>query len=333
MQRRKTSFHIEWQRSLLLVVAFVFLLLLIESCTVLLINPDCVQFNSLCSSDYSYSATISEPGFQDDFYIFDAEITFVETPEENKAICADVLMQTKQSLYTDSINWNAEKLSENGIAVSKNIAKTYHLQIGDELYSKHIVNGSLKEYVVEDIVSEVESARVSKETGLKNGIVIMGFDNQYIDNLRHYGITFSTETLDDLFSQYSEMPTNLIYREDELQIVLLRIIPYLLLLCLGSILVAFLQVFSLARIIKHNFRRLLFLGANKRSISKAYFRLVSLLCLTPSLCAAAFSFLSIFCIVDMNATKATVLLLGTLINCGMLMLFSCIWYHRLWRNE
>ena len=314
------------------VVAFVLLLVISNSSILVIINSDCNQFNALCFSKYEYSATVVDPGFQDDYYVFNAEICFSKTVDASSALNADIVMQSNQSQYTDAVAWNAPNLSVRGIAISNNIAKANHLKMGDVLYSKHIVNGIQSEYVVEAIVPEVANARVGKGINHHNGLIIMGYDELYINNLSHNGIVFSTESLDILSSNYSIMPTNLIYRDDEMRDVYLQLIPYVLLMLITSMVLAAMQVLFIIKGIKCNFRRLQVIGTNKHKICKAYFCSVCFSGVLPAVGATLLSFMATLCFAGINHTKTVLLCISLLINVITLLLFSLLRYRQLWRN-
>lgn len=237
-------------------------------------NVNFTQLNSLMRSGYKYSATMQNTIAQDSYYEINAGICFMVSSCTEISLNADILMQANDVEYTDMIDWNADKLGTYGIAISQNIARESGVTIGDELYSKHIVDGKVYKYYIEQILPEVTNVRVIKGKNYNNGIIIMGYDKQYIDNITHSGMIFTKESIDEINFKYSETPENIVYRWDEIIIVGINLLPYLVLFIILSVLETIGLVFFLTSNIEHNFKRLIILGFEKKALNNTYFKLI-----------------------------------------------------------
>ena len=183
--RNRIALHAEPRKTIIASLAFTLISFFLMLILILSVNKDAIQLNSLLQSDYDYSVTMQDTVRKDDYYQFNAGIEFTLSDDANTSLNADIVMQSKDSLYTDMVSWNAEPLSTNGVAVSENVAKSNNLHIGDKLYSKHIVNGDSCEYTIEQLLPEAVSVRVTNGMNHSDGIIIMGYDERYIENITH----------------------------------------------------------------------------------------------------------------------------------------------------
>ncbi|MCM1328618.1 MAG: hypothetical protein NC253_04180 [Ruminococcus sp.] len=288
-----------------------------------------MQLYSVIQSNYIYSAITREPTFENDYYRFNAGISFAVSPDSQTGLNADIIMQSRDSQYDDSIYWNADKLSEYGIAISKNLAKFYDLHLNDKLYSKHIVNGGIYEYSIEYIIPETANVRISKDKSYNNGIIIMGYDGQYVDNVTHNSIAFTKDSIDEL--SVNGMPEDIIYREDEIIAVLKNIVPYLSVCIVIFITITILSTFLFTKSISYNFIRLVMMGFEKKRLNKSYFRFVcgfGLLSIVISLVLSNV----IFLIIEVSAVEILILTIITLIELITLFITSAILNKHLWRK-
>ncbi|MCM1054555.1 MAG: hypothetical protein NC394_03435 [Bacteroides sp.] len=331
MKKNHIAFYIEsWK------IAIVFLLFSIASFLlnlflIISVNKECAQLNALLRSDYDYSATTQEPVRENDYYQFNAGIDFAVSADAETSLNADIVMQSPDTQYTDMIYWNANTLNTNGIAVSKNLAKTYNLRLGDKLFSKHIVNGVVCEYIIEQILSEAVYVRTVKSKGHSSGIIIMGYDEQYVDNITHNSLVFTKKSIDELSAKCSDTPENIVYREDEISDTFLSITPYLALFCTISVMLTILLVGLLTKYISHNFRRLIMLGFEKKRLNRSYFRLVygcGIISIVGTLILSS----SVFLLVELSATKILLMMIMPFIELITLFITSAILNKRLWRK-
>lgn len=295
------------------------------------VNRACVQLNVLLQSDYDYSITTQEPIHENDYYQFNAGIDFALSTDAETSLNVDIIMQSPDTLYTNLVYWNADALSTYGIAISKNIAKSYNLHLGDNLYSKHIVNNTVCEYSIEQILPDVVNVRAAQSKGYRNGIIIMGYDEQYVDNITHHSIVFTKDSIDELSAKCSGTPKNIVYREDEISDSIISIIPYLMVFCAISSTITILLVGMLTKYASHNFRRLIMLGFEKKRLNKSYFGLVYG-CGILSIVAASALSSSIFLLVEFAVVKVLLLMIIPVIELITLSITSAISNKRLWRK-
>ena len=140
-------------------------------------------------------------------------------------------MQSDTSIYTDIVDWGVRRLSVNGIAISKGLSLSSKLELGRQAFSKHLADGkerSYTVYTVEQIVSNVKNTRVSSKQIETDGIIIMGYDKQYDENIKHNYIMF----FDGNSEEERRIPilsNTIIHRTDEIKIIAKKIIPYIFL--------------------------------------------------------------------------------------------------------
>ena len=247
---------------------------LINLFAVIAVGKDCAQLSSLLRSDYEYSASSQKPIYQDDYYRFNAGIGYSITADSNTGINAEVLMQSKDSQYTSSVDWNPDELSPSGVALTKGIARAYGLEEGDSIYSKHIVDGTIHKYTIEQILPELSASRFSDNRNFTEGMIIMGFDKAYVDNIAHTTVLYTQEAIDEISLEISETPVDILYRNDEISSCIKVLFPYCILFVVLAVLITILLVALLKRAVGHNFRRLLMLGFEEKTLNGAFYRLI-----------------------------------------------------------
>ena len=294
-------------------------------------NRDFIQLKSLMCSDYEYTAIMRTPIDQDNYYQFNAGVYFTSSPHAETGLNVEILMQDTEVEYTDSVYWNVGKLGNYDVAISRNIAIDNGLEIGDKLYSKHIVDGIIYEYSVVEILPDVANVRASEEKDYNDGIIVMGFDRQYIENITHHSIVFTKESVDVLASKYSDMPESILYRTDEMLHVFKELLPYLVLFVVLSILNVAGLVFFITKEVVHNFKRLIVLGFERKMLNKSYTRLVignGILALLFFL----FALVVVFGIVGIDPLQAMFLIVVMFMEFITLLWMATILNRRLWRT-
>ena len=290
-----------------------------------------MQLNSLLQSDYLYSATLVGLDKTDAYYQYNAGIGFTLSKDSKTGINAEVIMQVGESDYTEAVFWNADKLSDNEVAISEGIAKKYDLKIGTLIFSKHIVDGTVHEYVVSQIIPDVITVRVQKRPMLFDGIIIMGFDPNYVENVTHNMLLFSNEDIDALSNASSGSLGNIVYRDDEIKQVCSELAPYYLLLLVLSIVLVLALVAILKKAVAYNFKRLVTLGFCKKGLNRALILLV----LGTGLVSIAISFLLssvVFGIVGINVVAVVLLLSVVVVECITLLMGEAFVKGKLWRQ-
>ena len=327
--RNRIALHAEPRKTIITAVSFTLISFFLILILMLSINKDAIQLNSLLHSDYEYSVTMKDTVRKDDYYQFNAGIEFTLSADANTSLNADIVMQSKDSLYTDLVSWNAEPLSTNGVAVSEIVAKSNNLHKGDKLYSKHIVNGESCEYTIEQLLPEAVSIRAANGMNHSEGIIIMGYDERYIENITHSSIVFTKDSINDLSAIGA--PENIVYRDDEIMSSLLSIIPYLAVLSIISIVTTIVLAVWLTKSVSSNFKRLIMLGFDRMHLNKAYYRLVRVTGLISIIASFALSWI-VFLLIKLSVVKLLIMLLIPFIEIITLLIASNISNKRLWRK-
>lgn len=325
------NLHMDQKRIFFMIVFFSCLSFLVYIFMIVSANANFVQLNSLWHSDYVYSAVTQQPVSQDNYYKFNAGISFALSENAETSLNADIVMQSIESEYTDSVYWNADKLGIYDIAISKNIARAFSLNIGDKLYSKHIVNGEICEYNIEQILPEITSVRIKWDKSYGNGVIIMGYDVRYIDNITHHIIIFAKESIEELSLNISGVPESIIYRVDEIITVCKKILPYFLVFVVLSALSTIGLVVFLTRDIEYNFRRMILLGFGKKELDRSYNRLIYVVGVL-SIIIAFFASTFIILFKDLCLIEIAFFALIVLVEIVTLFLAAHFSKRRLWRK-
>ena len=159
----------------------------------------------------------------------------------------------------------------------------------------------------------------------------MGYQSQYEDSVSHAYVFYTNEIIDDIARKYVEMPRDPVYRDDEISIIISRLIPYCILVVLLYLVLVLAQVFFLKRSINYNFKRLLSLGANASKLNNAYTGFICLVSLGSgcmALIASSCIALS-FGIIRMFSFVLLIILIAHII---VLFSFITISKKRMWRN-
>ena len=262
------------KRALFLMLFFALIYCLVNLFAIMSVDTNSAQLSSLMRSDYEYSASSSRPVLQDDYFCFNAGITFSTNVDLKKGINAEVLMQSKDSLYTSSVEWNANRISQSGAAITEGIAKAYNLGVGDSIYSKHIVDGTIHEYTIEQVLPDVFTSRYSEKRVFTEGMIIIGFEQAYIDNITHTTLLYTKESINDITLKISNTPVDLIYRSDEIILCVKMLLPYWILFVAFVVVITVLFVALNIHFIKYNFIRLLTLGFDEKTLNRSLYRFI-----------------------------------------------------------
>ena len=275
MKRAVTDFYSEKLKSGIIIVSFSVLSVLLILSFAISTGTNLGQMMALKKSRYEYAATLQKPIGRDDYYKIEAIIGFALEKDSTVGLNADVLMQTEDSEYTDSVAWNAVRLGEHEIAISSNLARSNRLNIGDKIFSKHTVNGIMYEYTISQLLPSISSTNGIEEHAFSDGVIIMGYDSRYVDNISHYTVIFTEEPVGSSIFSRTDMPSNLIYREDVVENIERIIFPYFCIFALLSILITVVFAYMLSRTIFYNYRRYIMLGFVKKTIDRSYRYLIT----------------------------------------------------------
>lgn len=270
MKESSVNLHANPRLTLIVTALYAMLSFLLVAIVIFIGNTNLGRLITLNKCDYQYSATMGKSIGKDDYYLFEAGIGFTYSKESNRGINAEILMQTAESNYTDSVNWNAHSLSTFEIAVSADVAREYGLTVGSALYAKHIVDGNLYEYTVAQILPYFPGVELSAANSYSNGAIIMGYDSKYVENVSHTTIFFTDDPITDLTRKFSETPVNIVYRADIITFIKSKLAPYLILLVILGIALTSIFVYTLLRVVICDYKRLIMLGFKKRELNKTF---------------------------------------------------------------
>lgn len=326
--KNKINLHMNQRRTLCYMVFFSLVSIFINIIIAIPINTPINNLNTLLHSDYKYSATTKEPLEIDSYYKYNAGISFILTEQAENRINADILMQVDNTQYTNNVYWNASQLGDREIAISEGLAITNKLNIGDVIYSKHIVNGLISEYKISEIIPDISASKVTKETRYSGGIIIMGYDEEYANNISKINLVFTEEGVNNLTSY---APENLLYREDEILFTIESIMPYLLVFIFLSILISVIVSLLIYKELKANFLRMVLLGFDKMHLDRAYRKIMwtnNILCIGLSV-LVSFIILAFMHHIILAAVLIPILLITEIVT-----LFVTIYFtnKQLWRK-
>lgn len=267
------NLHLRRKSILGCITAFMTTFFLLSLAVSITVGTDMSQLNALLRSKYEYSATAQRSTLENTYYRYNAGISFTQSADAQTRFNTEILMQIKEGNYSNTIYWNTTKLNGNGVAVSKNIADRHGLNVGDTIFSKHIVDGVTKAYIIEKILPAVTSARVSGNGKHSDGVIVMGYDEQYAANISYSCIIFTNEPIEVVAEGCSEMPTDILYREDEIITVVMRILPYFLVFVLGAAALVVITMIFFSKSVAGNFKRLVSSGADFGALNHAYYKI------------------------------------------------------------
>lgn len=267
----------------------------------------------------------------DTYYQYNAGISFAISMDSKTSINADVVMQTAEAEYTDSVFWNAGRLYENEIALSEGVARQYGLSKGDFLYSRNVIDSTICEYCIKQILPDVASVRILKGKSFTDGIIVMGYDSNYAENVTHNILLFTDKAIDEVFAQSSGMLSDIIYRDDEIKYVCGELAPYYLLLLVISTTIMVAIALILKRAIEYNFKRLVTLGFSQKSLNTSYYTLFWGVGFASIITSFIMS-LAVCGIVGLNTMEVILLISVIIVECITLLIEVAFIKRQLWRQ-
>lgn len=331
MKSSAINLHTDRKKALLLIVLFSALIFIINAVLATATKGNTAELYILLQSDYDYSVTTQRGLGINEYCLFNAGINFTSSTDKSTSFNADVIMQTRNSTYSDDVAWNADVLSENGVAVSEGIARSNELHMGDVIYSKHSVDGTIHGYTVEQILPEVPHVRLTNQKSFTNGVIIMGYDKLYEENISHSLLVFTKMPFNDLAAIDGMAPQNISYRDDEISSVVKSLFPYWVVLLLLSALASIVSCHIHSKSISHNFRRLVTLGFEKNALNRVCLKYTFL----PGSAAVLLSLLLslIFCYTIHSSIIEYLVIAAVAIVDTVALWFSALYFRgRLWRR-
>ena len=330
LESKTVNLHLDSKRILLMGSVFGVAAFLLNLLLIVVTYRECGHLKTLLASKYAYSVKMKEAPRRDDYYQISAGISFSLSADSQKSLNAEVIMQSSDSEYSDLVSWNVHSLKKNGIAVSRGLMRSYGLHVGDRLYSKHTVSGEMTEYMIEVILPELSSVRELGGPRLSDGVIIMGYDALYADNLTHSSVVFTNARIEDLSDDMSNMPEGIVYRSDEMRRLIKTMVPYLALFLALAVLLTCAHSVVLTKSVSHNFRRLVILGSRKGALNKAFAVMICVSAMPQVL--ASLVIITTLCIVyDFGSVSITVLVMITVAEVLTVLASMIVLKNRLWR--
>lgn len=271
MKTMTANLHVQRKKAGLYLLGYIVIILLLTTIVAVATTGYFLQLHAVSASGYTYSAIAPDSSCPDTYYKYNAGISFSTSKDAKFGINAEVVMQTENAKYTDLVYWDVDQLSVGEIAISQNIADANELAAGDILYSKNVIDGEIRTFTIRTVLPAISYTRGYIEDFHSDGVIIMGYDRLYADNIAHTCIIYTKEPIEVLALNCSAMPEDIIYRDDEMLSLVKNIAPYMAVYILATgAAMAVLAVF-LSRMVAHNFRRLMTLGFDRYDLNKAYF--------------------------------------------------------------
>ena len=271
MSATGVNLHLRRKNVLLYVLGYVLIILLLTAAVAVPTIDNLAQLQAMAGSNYMYSAVTTNSVAQDAYYRYNAGLSFSISKDTKTGINAEVVMQTENAQYTEMVYWNADRLSENAVAISQNIASTYGINVGDILYSKNIVDGEIHEFTIEAVLPAVIYTRGYAEDFHNDGVIVMGYDSLYAENVAYTCIVFTQKPIEELAQLCTSMPEDIAYRDDEIFSLVRNIVPYMALYLFGIAAAIVILSACLSKDVSSNFRRLIMLGFEKKELNKTYY--------------------------------------------------------------
>lgn len=266
----KVHLHTDKRIVLFLIALFSVFSFLVNIFVFVAMNTRIGDLYSLINSKYVYSASSLKGIGSNEYIKFDAGITFVVSPESDRGINSEVIMQSNESEYDGLLYWNPKLLQEDEIAISKGIAESYKLEVGSKLYSKHGVDSTYHEYTVKQIIPEISRTQVNRKNVFLKGIIIMGEDQNYLKNLSHEYVIFADAPVNEIVELTNNSLANIVYRDDEIKIVISGLAPYLILSLISSLAFVIILAMLCVKQVTCNYKRLATLGFEQNKMESAY---------------------------------------------------------------
>ncbi len=328
--KQMISLHVQKRKLLVKIILLEVITLLLYALLMVVIHTKSLNIETLLQSDYLFSATANNLNEKNCYYLFDANIDFFVSPTDQTSLNADIVMQTENAEYTYTVFWNAKLLKENGIAVTKSLARKNGIKEGSVICSKHIVDDKIQEYIVEQILPDASNTITSRNS-INDGIIIMGYDERYIDNISHKVLIFSEQDIEELSVDLQDVPVNIVYREDEIMILCKQALPYIGVWLLLSIISTLLVVFFIVEDIRYNYRRQIIIGIEKKTLIDSFNYVIRGLGLLFICTVFAISFI-VLLTVGFNKIEIIVLVIISVINMITLEIAGKTARKWLWRN-
>lgn len=326
MNIKQLRFYIDNKRLGIGIFGIFLLLLLMGIYITISMRNDFDQLTSLIRSNYDYSSITQHIYGQDEYYYFENGISFSTSEDTQSGLNADVIMQTEDSKYTDLVNWNTNKLNINEVAISKGLARNCHLKAGDHVWLKSVIDGDIHEYTIRSILPGIKGIRITGEKIFTDGVIVMGFDKTYVDNVSHLNVVFAKN------GDSSKSESNVVYRKDEIKKVLKSMVPLLVIHILLSVSLVIVINKLITDEIRFNFNRMMMIGLDRSLINKSFNRTIMLWSVIPIVSLyAILLIISVFS--DVSVLESGYLFLTFILSILALFISSYNFRNWLWRGH
>jgi hypothetical protein len=144
----------------------------------------------------------------------------------------------------------------------------------------------MSEYTVTQLLPYFPGTGISNAFSYSDGVIVMGYDSRYEQNISHTTVFFTNESITDLADKYSETPVNIVYRDDMIATTKGKLLPHLILLVFFGIVLTVVFVYTLLQAVVCDYKRLIMLGFRKRDLNMAFNAYSSLPFVCSTLCTA-----------------------------------------------
>lgn len=138
----------------------------------------------LSSRNYSHSVLVDKGLEQDSYAFYGKKIMFSTDEKMGTYINCETLMETGNKHTSSDFFYPVDVscLGPRDLALSKNLMKQYSLSLGDVVYSKHTYLNEIVEYTIRTELPEIYGIK-EKDYNENLGIVLVGFDNEYLEHI------------------------------------------------------------------------------------------------------------------------------------------------------
>lgn len=173
----------------LVILIYTFFLAVIMIVSSLSLERIYKQLNYYSLDNTKYVIEVNQSVKQND-YLNCSSVTFYCNEDLNNSLYTENFMIINDTNYQETLPFYLSKpLGEREIAVSYNIAKEYRLTKGSIIYSKNNIINQVLEYKVVEIIPICYGV-LKVDYKLNHGIIIMGYDETYEENVENSYISF-----------------------------------------------------------------------------------------------------------------------------------------------
>lgn len=204
----------------------------------------------LSSRNYNYSVIIDKAIDEDCYAYFGKSITFFDNESLNNVISSLTMMEIHNKHTNNDFlyGYYLSELNEHEVLISSNIASSYKLSIGDNIYSRNETSQGINSYIIKGIIDEIYGIS-NRDTSKEKGIIILGKNNDYLNNLQIEFIYFYHNDYSKINEQGAHISGNLYNLQDIKKAISLKHILYSL---ITTIFIVAISLISINLLLKFN---------------------------------------------------------------------------------